>query len=113
MKKCIFCKIINKEISSEIIYEDEEILGFKDINPEAPIHLLFVPKSHIEWKDEFNEKDLKLLSYLISVAKKVAIEKNIFKACKIIFNIGKTGDISHIHLHLLGGWEEKIPMHNI
>jgi histidine triad (HIT) family protein len=110
---CIFCKIINKKIPSEIIYEDEEILAFKNINPEAPIHLLFVPKKHIEWQDELNEKDLSLLTGLISVAKKVATEQDILDACKIIFNIGKTGEISHIHLHLLGGWKDKIPKHNI
>lgn len=110
---CLFCKIINKESPSDIIYEDEGILGFKNINPEAPVHLLFVPKRHIEWKDNFNEKDLLLLGNLISVAKKIAIEKNIFQACKLIFNIGKTGHIPHIHLHLLGGWQKEVPTNNI
>lgn len=110
---CIFCKIVKKEIPSDMVYEDEEILGFKDINPEAPVHLLFVPKKHIEWAEKLSEKDLFLLAKLLSVAKKVATEKNIFKACKFIFNVGGTGDILHIHLHLLGGWKEKIPRHNI
>jgi len=113
MKDCIFCKITNKEVSSEIIYEDKEILGFKNVKPEAPIHLLFITKRHIEWKDELSEEKLRLLSQLIFVAKKVAIENNIFEACKFIFNIGKAGHILHIHLHLLGGWKEKIPMHNV
>ena len=110
---CLFCKIINKEMPSDIIYEDEEILGFKNIHPEAPVHLLFVPKKHIEWKDNFDKKDLLLLGTLISIAKKIAIEKKIFQACKLIFNIGKTGHISHIHLHLLGGWKGKVPKNNI
>lgn len=113
MKDCLFCNIIKKEVSAEILYEDEEILGFENIHPEAPIHLLFVPKRHIEWKDKFREKDLFLFGEIISTAKKVAIKKNIFHACKLIFNVGKTGHISHIHLHLLGGWKRKIPLRNV
>ncbi len=111
--ECIFCKIVNKEIPADVVYEDEKFIGFKDIKPEAVVHLIFIPKKHIEWNDEFTEEDLSLLSGLIVIAKKVAKEKNIFDACKLIFNVGKTGDISHIHLHLLGGWKENIPMHNI
>lgn len=110
---CLFCKIIKKELPSDIVYEDEEILGFKNIQPEAPVHLLFVPKRHIEWKDKFDERNLSLLVGVISVAKKVAIEQKINEACKLIFNVGKTGHIPHIHLHLLGGWKKKIPMYNI
>ena len=112
--ECLFCKIVNKEIPAEIIYEDDEILGFKNIEPEAPVHLLFIPKKHLEWKDDFTERELALLSKLISSAKKDAQEKNIFNACKMIFNAGKTGHISHIHLHLLGGWDKtNIPMNNV
>ena len=110
---CIFCKIANKEMPAEVVYEDEKILGFKNINPEAPIHLLFIPKRHIEWKDEFNEEDLSIFGKLIFAAKKIAVEKKIDEACKFIFNVGKTGHIPHIHLHLLGGWKGEIPMHNI
>ena len=110
---CLFCKIVNKETPSDIVYEGERILGFKNIHPEAPIHLLFVPKKHLEWKDDFGEDELALLSSLISAAKQVSQEQEIFNASKLIFNVGKAGHISHIHLHLLGGWKKKIPMHNI
>lgn len=110
---CIFCKIVKKEAPADIIYEDKEILGFENIHPEAPLHLLFIPKEHLEWKDEFTEKELNLLAKLLSIAKKTAIKKNIFEACKLIFNIGKTGHIAHIHIHLLGGWEKFIPKNNI
>jgi histidine triad (HIT) family protein len=113
MTDCIFCKIAEKEVLAEIVYEDDDILGFKNNQPEAPIHLLFIPKRHIEWKDEFDKDDLALLSGLIAAAKKIAIEKNIFLACKLIFNIGKTGHIAHIHIHLLGGWEKEVPMRNV
>lgn len=100
---CVFCKIINKQIPAEIVHEDENVLGFVNRNPEAPLHLLFVPKKHLVWKDDFSKKDLMLLSYLIETAKLVAKEKRIFDSCKMLFNIGKTGHIPHIHLHLLGG----------
>jgi len=110
---CIFCQIVKRKISAEIIYEDKEVMGINNIKPEAPIHLLIIPKKHIEWKDEFKKKDLAILVKLILVAKKLAIKREIFKACKLIFNVGKTGHISHIHLHLIGGWKKKIPMKNI
>jgi len=113
MTICLFCKIVNREAPADIVYEDEEILGFKNIYPEAPVHLLFILKKHLEWKDNFSEEDLLLLAKVVSAAKKIAIEQNIFEACKFIFNVGKTGHIPHIHLHLLGGWEGKIPLHNI
>lgn len=114
MKNCIFCKIVNKEIPADIVYEDKEILGFKNIHPEAPIHFLLIPKRHIVWKDEFDEEDLTLLGRLLSTAKKISKEKKVFEACKLIFNVGKTGHITHIHVHLLGGWgEEKIPKYNV
>jgi histidine triad (HIT) family protein len=110
---CVFCKIARKEIPSRIVYEDNEILGFKNIEPEAPLHLLFVPKKHLEWKNRFGGKNSLIFSHLILSAKKTAIKYKIFPACKLIFNIGKTGHISHIHLHLIGGWKGKIPMGNV
>lgn len=110
---CVFCRIAKKELSSDIIYEDKKILGFKNIRSEAPVHFLFIPKKHIEWKKKFTERDLSDITALIVVAKKVAIKKKIFRASKLIFNIGKIGEIAHIHLHLLGGWKNKIPKNNI
>lgn len=110
---CTFCQIINREKPADIIFENEDVLGFKNIRSEAPIHYLFVPKKHLEWKGEFSDKDLILLSGIISAAKEVAIKENIFEACKFIFNVGKTGHIPHIHLHLLGGWEGEVPLKNI
>jgi histidine triad (HIT) family protein len=110
---CIFCKIAKKELPSQIIYEDKKILGFRNIRPEAPVHFIFIPKKHIEWKKKFTKSNLSAITALIVAAKKVAIKRKIFVASKIIFNIGKTGEISHIHLHLLGGWKNKIPKDNI
>jgi len=110
---CIFCKIIKKEVSSDIIYEDKDVLGFLNIKPEAPLHILFIPKKHIEWRQEFSKEDSEIFSKLIIAAKKVAKEKNTQHAYKLIFNVGETGHIPHIHLHLLGGWKGEIPMRNI
>ncbi len=110
---CIFCKIARRNSPSSIIYEDKLILGFKNIKSEAPIHFLFIPKRHMEWKDNFTKRDLLILTKLIIIAKKVAIKKKILGATKFIFNIGKTGEISHVHLHLLGGWKNKVPKKNI
>ena len=109
MINCLFCKIANKEVPADIVYEDDMVVAFKDIHPLAPIHILIIPKRHIEWVNEFNKKeDLLLLSQLIVAAKKLAVKQKIDKACKFVFNIGKTGDINHIHLHLLGGWKKYI-----
>ena len=106
---CLFCKIAKKEIATEILKEEENIIVFKDINPQAPVHILIVPKKHIEWKDDFKKEDLELLSELILVAKKIAQKENIEKAFKLVFNVGQTAHFPHIHLHLLGGWRGKIP----
>ncbi len=110
---CVFCKIAKRNLPSSIIYEDKFFLGFKNIHPEAPLHFLLIPKKHIEWKDRFSKSGLSTLTGLIIVAKKIAINKKIFRAAKLIFNIGKTGEISHIHLHLLGGWKKRVPKNNI
>ena len=110
---CIFCKIVKNELPSSLVYDNQDVLGFNNIRPEALTHLIFIPKRHIEWKDEFSNDDLMLIGRIIATAKKVAKEKEIFEACKLIFNIGKTGHIPHIHLHLLGGWKGKIPMNNV
>ncbi|MBZ9572881.1 HIT domain-containing protein [Patescibacteria group bacterium] len=109
MKNCLFCKIAKKEAPSCIVYEDEEVIGIKSINPEAPVHLLFIVKEHLEWKDGFSAEDLSLLGQLISVAKKVAQNQKIARAYKLIFNVGKTAHFSHLHLHLLGGWKKTFP----
>jgi len=110
---CIFCQIVKRKIPAKFLYEGKEVIGIKSVNPEAPVHLLIIPKQHIEWKGRFNKKELALLGRLIFVAKEIAIKQKIFEACKLIFNVGKTGHISHIHLHLIGGWKKKIPMKNI
>jgi histidine triad (HIT) family protein len=105
MSDCIFCKIVKKEIPSEIIYEDENILSFKDINPVAPVHILIVPKKHIDSVNEIEEIDKELAGELILVAKKIAKQLNVDNGYKLAFNVGKEGGqlIPHLHMHLVSG----------
>ncbi len=107
---CIFCKIINKELPSDIVYEDDKVLVFKDINPKAPIHFLIVPKKHIESINHLQESDREIISNLIFTAKKLAKEKHI-DGYKLVFNVGRKGGqmIDHIHLHFLAGKIAQIP----
>ncbi len=104
---CIFCKIIKKEIPSKIVYEDEKIIGFEDINPMAPIHILIIPKEHIPMIDDVEEKHSKLIGDMILVAKNIAKKKGLSEknGYRLVFNNGKDAgqEVFHIHLHLLGG----------
>lgn len=106
MDNCIFCKIINGDIPSEKVYEDDNVLAFKDINPRAPIHVLIIPKKHIENVLEIQKEDKELLSEIFEAIKKVAnlvgVEKSGFR---IVSNCGKGAgqEVMHLHFHLLAG----------
>ncbi len=105
---CIFCQIVKKEIPSQIVYEDDEILAFKDIQPKAKVHLLIIPKKHINSLNE--AKNEEILGKLLLRAKELAKEFKISKSgYKIVINTGKDAGqvIFHLHLHLLGGEELK------
>jgi histidine triad (HIT) family protein len=107
---CIFCGIIKKEIPSEIVYEDEKIIAFKDINPLAPVHILIIPKKHIESVNDLKEEDKDLVGYLFLIAQKVADLYEIKdKGYKLSFNVGKGAgqEVEHLHMHLIGGWIKK------
>jgi len=112
MKDCIFCQIINKKIPAEIIYENDRILAFPDINALAPVHVLIIPKKHIESINDLkNEKDgQNLAGELIMVAQKIAEKKGISEdGYKLLFRVQKHGqqEVPHIHLHLIGGAQLK------
>lgn len=107
---CLFCKIAEKEIPSNLIYEDTGSLVFSDINPIAPVHLLIIPKKHIPSVDYLGESDKELVGSLLLVAKKIAKEKGLNKTgYRLIFNVGPDAGqtVEHLHLHLLGG--KKLP----
>ncbi|MCL5795811.1 MAG: histidine triad nucleotide-binding protein [Patescibacteria group bacterium] len=106
MKDCIFCKIVNRELPARIIYEDKEIIAFPDIKPSAPVHILIVPKKHIDTIDHAEEIDQALLGKMILVAQKMARKLGVAeKGYRLSFNVKADGGqvINHIHLHLLGG----------
>lgn len=99
---CIFCKIANKELNSEIIFENNNIIAVKDIHPKAPIHILIIPKKHIESVKEIEEKDKELMGEILLTARDIGKEKGL-EGYKLVFNVGrKAGQvIGHIHMHLL------------
>ena len=113
MKNCPFCKISKKEIPSEIIYQDETLTVFKDINPAAPIHLLIIPNKHIVSVQEMEPGDEEILGKLFSAAKKAAEVSGISDSgYRLIINNGPDAhqEILHLHLHLMGGGKMKHPM---
>ncbi len=102
----LFTKIINKEIPAEIIYEDNDILAFNDINPQAPVHVLIIPKKEIKTINDIEVEDKEILGKIFLVAKKIAKKLNIDKTgYRTVFNCNEDGgqSVYHIHLHLLGG----------
>ncbi|MCF7835676.1 MAG: histidine triad nucleotide-binding protein [Candidatus Marinimicrobia bacterium] len=106
MENCVFCKIINKEIPADIIFEDEKVIAFNDKNPITPVHVLIIPKKHIPTIDDLEEKEEVLAGRLILTAQKIARNLNISeKGYKLLFRVKEYGgqEIDHIHLHLLGG----------
>ncbi len=104
---CLFCKIVNREIPSEFLYEDDNYVVFKDINPHAPVHLLLVPKKHIRSINDLEPEDGNIISGLFPLAKQMAKEQGVDQSgYKLLFNVEKGGGqvIFHIHLHLMAGW---------
>jgi len=107
---CLFCKIVNREIPSEFLYEDDAYVVIKDINPAAPVHLLLLPKMHIRSINDLNPAEGDIISGLFMVAKEMAREQGVNESgYKLLFNVEKGGgqEIFHIHLHLIGGWQKK------
>ena len=105
MSDCIFCKIANKEIESDIVYEDDRVVAFNDINPHAPVHVLVIPKKHIVGVAEARDKDAELMGHLQLVAAMLAKEKGIAEGYRIVVNSGPLAgqSVMHLHYHLLGG----------
>ncbi len=106
MNDCIFCKIIKGEIPSEKVYEDDDILAFKDIQPAAPIHVLVIPKKHISTLMEIEDEDTELMGKIIQTTKKIAKQLNIEEnGFRLIANCGPDSgqEVMHIHFHLLAG----------
>jgi histidine triad (HIT) family protein len=102
----LFLKIIDREIPAEIVYEDDDVFAFRDINPQAPLHVLVIPKRHIRTLNEVREEDEKLLGKLLNVARKIAEQEGVSEeGYRVVMNCNKGAGQTefHIHLHLLGG----------
>ena len=106
MEECLFCKIVNKEIPSTKVYEDDEILAFKDINPIAPVHILVIPKKHYNDITELPENEDEIIAKIHVVINKIAKKQGISETgFRIINNCKEDGgqEVKHIHFHLIGG----------
>lgn len=110
MENCIFCKIINKEIPAEIVFDNNQIIAFRDIAPKVPVHILILPKKHIFSLNHLEIQDKELIAELFLVARGIAKEQRIDETgYRLSFNVGRDAGqtVNHLHLHLMGG--EKLP----
>jgi histidine triad (HIT) family protein len=107
-KDCIFCKIVNGEKPTDFLHQDNTLVVFKDIYPQAPVHLLVVPRKHIRSINDLKQEDGPIVSHALMVAKEMA-EKTFVNQSgyKLLFNVERGGGqvIFHLHLHLIGGWD--------
>ncbi|MBQ6425399.1 MAG: histidine triad nucleotide-binding protein [Clostridia bacterium] len=106
MEDCLFCKIIEGKIPSDKVYEDDDVLAFRDINPQAPVHVLIIPKRHISGADKLERSDDALLGKLVAVANRLAAELGVSgTGYRLISNIGDDAgqSVHHLHIHLIGG----------
>ena len=105
-KDCIFCKIINREIEAEIVMEDDHVIAFRDINPQAPVHILIVTKEHISTVNDIDDKHAKIIIRMMTTASKIAKQFGIDKSgYRLVTNCNKDSGqvVFHLHTHLLGG----------
>ncbi len=102
---CLFCKIIKKEIPSQVVLENEHILAFRDVNPAAPTHVLVIPKEHIVGIHDATQKDAAVLGQLMIAGRDVAEQLGLEKGYRLVINIGPDAgqSVHHLHLHVLGG----------
>lgn len=106
MDDCIFCKIANKEITSNIVYEDDMVIAFNDLNPVAPVHILVVPKKHMTDILNVEKEDMKYIEAVVEAIQKITKEKGIAESgFRVVNNCGEDGGqtVKHIHFHIIGG----------
>jgi histidine triad (HIT) family protein len=104
--ECIFCQIVAGKIPGEILYQDEEVIAFRDISPQAPTHLLVIPKKHIVYLADLSEDESPLMGHMVSTANQLARREGVAESgYRLVINSGKQGGqlVPHLHLHLLGG----------
>ena len=111
MGECLFCKIANKEVASSIVYEDENMVAFNDVNPQAPVHILVVPKKHIPTLLGVKDEDKELMFSIQKVIANIAQQKNLIDGFRVVINCGPNAGqaVYHLHFHLLGGRKMEWP----
>ena len=102
---CIFCALANKEIPTNVVYEDDTVFAFNDMEPQAPVHILIIPKKHIASIDEIDETNSAVVAHIFEVAAKIAREKGLSGGYRVVSNCGEDAgqSVKHLHFHLLGG----------
>lgn len=103
---CLFCKIVTGDIPGDIVHQDDKVIAFRDINPQAPVHLLIVPKKHISTLNELGEEDGPLIGHMANTAKRLAADNELTdRGFRLIMNCNEEGGqtVFHIHMHLMGG----------
>ena len=104
--ECIFCRIVSGEVPAKKVYEDDDVMAFEDIRPQAPVHILVIPKRHIATVNDLTESDVQLVGKLVLVAKRIASERGVAeRGYRLVLNCNRDSgqEVFHIHLHLLGG----------
>lgn len=112
MNDCIFCKIAAGEIPSEKVYEDEQVLAFRDINPMAKVHILVIPKTHIDSVAEITQENAPLVAHIFTVIAKIAREQGLTEGFRVVSNCGPAAgqSVKHLHFHILGGQQLSLEM---
>ena len=104
MSDCIFCMIANKDIPAKVAYEDDKIIAFHDLEPQAPVHVLIIPKKHIDSLDDVDKEDAELLGYIMFKIKDIAVGLDLDNGYRLVCNCGEDGlqTVKHLHFHLFG-----------
>ena len=110
MEECLFCKIVKGEIPATVVYKDEQVMAFRDINPVAPTHILVIPNKHVASTNDISEEDEQLIGHMLTVVKPITDKEGITESgYRLIINTGPDANqvVFHLHLHILGGQRMK------
>ena len=112
MQDCLFCRIARGEIPAAKVYEDDEVLAFRDIQPQRPVHVLLIPKKHITSLAHVTEDDAPVLGKMLALANRIAVDQGSTDGFRSIINTGRVGgqEVMHVHMHIVGGPEPVGPM---
>ena len=104
MKDCIFCKIASGEIPAKLVYEDDKIICFHDMDPQAPVHVLMIPKKHVEGTNDIKAEDNELMAYMMSKIQDITKQLGLDNGYRVVINCGEDGlqTVPHLHFHILG-----------